>query len=363
MDSKDRLHLHRLGWNEDRERQLDALADPTLVPARVGVEHRGAYGLLGSEVTTARLAGRFRLQADTGDGLPAVGDWVAVQPAAGQGVIHHLFPRSTMLTRRRPWTVQAQVVAANVDQVFVVTAPGADLSPRRIERYLAAIWSSGAQPVVVVNKVDLATDAAAIADDLRAVAPGVALLTTSAATGAGVDQLRAAIPARATAALVGSSGVGKSSLLNRLLGEERQVTTMVRLIDDKGRHTTTRRELVELPEGGWVIDTPGMREFGLHEAGAGLDETFTEVEELARGCRFRDCRHQGEPGCAVAGAVECGTLPPERLASYEKLRREEAYLQRQQDARLQAGTKRRWKEIHKAQRARRRVDPKLREDS
>ena len=169
MDFTERLHS--LGWNEDRQRQLQALADGSLVPARVGVEHRGAYGLLGSEVATAHLAGRFRRETDGDGGYPAAGDWVAVQPAAGDGVIHHLLPRTTVLTRRRPWSQEAQVVAANVDLVLVVTAPGADFSPRRIERYLAAVWSSGARPVVVLNKTDLTPDLDGLQDVVAAVAP------------------------------------------------------------------------------------------------------------------------------------------------------------------------------------------------
>jgi ribosome biogenesis GTPase / thiamine phosphate phosphatase len=356
------ISLHRLGWTVERQRQLEALVGPPLVAARVGVEHRGEYGLLGAEVAQARLAGRFR-QSRAGDGeWPAVGDWVAVQPAGERGIIHHVLPRATVLSRRRPWLMEAQVVAANVDQVFVVTSPGADLSPRRIERYLAAVWASGARPVVVLNKVDLAPDLPGALNTVATACAGVPCLASSATTGSGVDELRAHIPAGGTVVLVGSSGVGKSSLLNRLLGGERQATHEVRFADDKGRHTTTRRELLEVPGLGWVIDTPGMREFGLWEAGQGIGEAFGEIEALAQRCRFRDCLHREEPGCAVAEAVAQGDLAGDRLASFEKLRKEEAFLQRQRDPRTQDRNKQRWKGIHKAQRARRKIDPKLRED-
>lgn len=356
MDSE--ISLSHLGWTPERQRQLDALGDPALVPARVAVEHRGAYGVVGAEAEAAQLAGRFH--HDGGD-WPAVGDWVALQPAGALGIIQHVLPRQTLLTRRRPGLSQAQVVAANVDVVFVVTSPGADLSPRRLERYLAAVWASGARPVVVVNKADLATDLAGIDQAVRAVAAGATCLATSAATGSGLERLRAEIPAGGTVVLVGSSGVGKSTLLNRLLGDQRQATRDVRLADDKGRHTTTRRELLALPGGAWAIDTPGMREFGLWEAASGIDEAFEEIAALAERCRFRDCTHQDEPGCAVAEALAQGRLDPGRMASFEKLRREEAFQQRQSDPHLQDRTKRRWKAIHKGLRARQKVDPKMRD--
>jgi ribosome biogenesis GTPase len=354
----------RLGWNIDRQRQLEELGDPTLVAARVGVEHRGAYGLLASEVSSARLSGRFRQGQGQGEAdWPAVGDWVAVQPAAGGGgVIHQVLPRHSLLERLRPGARQSQVVAANVDVVFVVTSPGRDFNLRRVERYLAVVWASGGRPVVVLNKADLCDDAAGLLRDLGRVGSGIACLATSAASGAGVAELRAQVPPGATGAMVGSSGVGKSSLLNCLLGDARLATGHLRLTDGKGRHTTTRRELLELPGGGCLIDTPGMRELGLWEARQGIDQAFDDVEALAASCRFRDCRHQGEPGCAVAEAVARGVLADDRLASFEKLRREDAFQERQLDPRRQAASKGWSKIIHKQQRARRKVDPKLRDD-
>jgi ribosome biogenesis GTPase / thiamine phosphate phosphatase len=355
--------LRDLGWTPERQRQLEALGDATLLAARVGVEHRGAYGLLGAPVESAQLAGRFRHGGGEGQTIwPAVGDWVAVQAAGGRGLIQHVLPRATVLSRRRPMLVEPQVVAANVDVVFIVTAAGGDLSPRRIERYLAGVWVGGARPVVVLNKADLDPDLPTTLAELETVSAGVTSLATSAASGQGLEELRALIPRGGTVVLVGSSGVGKSSLLNRLLGEERQLTREVRLTDETGRHTTTRRELLELPGAGWLIDTPGMRQFALWDAEEGVGEVFEDIEELARSCRFRDCTHRSEPGCAVAEAIEQGSLSAERLASFEKLRREDAYLQRKRDRSSRNSAKRRWKTIHKDQRARQKVDPKLQED-
>jgi ribosome biogenesis GTPase / thiamine phosphate phosphatase len=347
----------RLGWSSDRQLQLDSLNDPSLVAARVSVEHRGAYGLIGSEVDTARVSGRFRQEEVD---WPAVGDWVAVQREGG--VIKHLLPRTSLLARRRPLAHQAQAVAANIDVVFVVASAERSPNLRRIERYLTVVWASGARPVVVLNKLDLSPDPDGDRRAVEAIAAGVPCVATSAASGAGVDELLAHLPVGVTGAMVGPSGVGKSSLLNRLLGAELQSTGEVRLADAKGRHTTTRRQLFVLPGAGCLIDTPGMRELGLWDAADGIDQTFEDVEALAAGCRFRDCRHQGEPGCAVLAAVAAGELAEGRLASLDKLRREEAFEQRQRDPRANAASKGRWKAIHMQHRARKRVDPKLRDD-
>ena len=349
----------RLGWNAERQIELESLGAPGLVPARVVVEDRGAYGLAGCEVETARPAGRLRR---AGGVWPTVGDWVAVAPVAGAGVIHHVLSRTTLLARKRPGADQAQAVAANVDVVFAVTTAERPPNLRRVERTLVIVAASGARPVVVLNKVDVARDADG---DLRALASatgGAACLATSAATGAGIDALRALLPPGATGAMIGPSGAGKSSLINVLLGGDRLATGAVRVTDAKGRHTTTRRELLELPAGGCLIDTPGMRELGLWDAHDGIERTFAELAELAAACRFRDCRHRGEPGCAIAAALESGALDDARFASFEKLRREGAFQERQRDPRSAAASKGRWKTIHKQQRARRRVDPKLRDD-
>jgi ribosome biogenesis GTPase len=249
-----------------------------------------------------------------------------------------------------------------VDVAFVVTAPGADFSPRRLERYVTAVMAGGARPVIVVNKADLAANLLDLEGEAAAISGGAKFLATSAATGLGVDLLRAEIPAGGTVVLVGSSGVGKSTLLNRLLGEERQLTGGVRLTDDKGRHTTTRRELLQLPGVGWAIDTPGMREFGIWEANEGLDETFDDITALGERCRFRDCGHGAEPGCAVREALEAGTLPRERFESFAKLGKEEAFLRRQSDPTTMGNQKSRWKAIHRGLRARSKVDPKLRDE-
>jgi len=355
----------RLGWTAERKVQLEVLmrdgGGAALAAARVAVEHRGAFGLLGGDVDTARPAGRLRRD---GGAWPAVGDWVAVTASRGgrEGIIHHVLPRTSLLARKRPGANQAQAVAANVDVVFAVTTAERAPNLRRIERTLALIAAGGARPAIVLNKVDLARDAAGDLRALASVSGGAPCLATSAATGAGIDDLRALLPAGATGAMLGPSGAGKSSLVNALLGDARLETGVVRLTDAKGRHTTTRRELLELPGGGCLIDTPGMRELGLWDAGEGIDRAFGDVAEVAAACRYRDCQHRGEPGCAVAAALDSGALDAARFASFEKLRREEAFHDRQHDPRSAAASKGRWKAIHKQQRARSRVDPKLRDD-
>jgi ribosome biogenesis GTPase / thiamine phosphate phosphatase len=349
----------RLGWTPQRQSQLASLADAGLVAARVSVQHRGAYGLLGCEVQSARLPGRLRRDHAGG---PVVGDWVAVRPQAGYGVIEAVLPRAGLLERKRPGANRAQPVAANVDVVFVVTSAERPPNLRRVERAIAMASAGGARPVIVLNKVDLAADPDADIRSLASVSGGALCLATSAANADGIDRLRAELPPGTTGALLGPSGAGKSSLVNALVGAARLAIGPVRLSDGKGRHTTTRRELIELPGAGCLIDTPGIRELGLWNADEGIDATFDDVAAVAASCRFRDCRHRGEPGCAVAAALAAGDLDASRFASFEKLRHEETFVARQQDPRRAVAAKGRSKAIHKQMRARQRVDPKLRDE-
>ena len=353
--------LERLGLTEARLCHLSSLDDPTLVPMRVAVEHRGRFALVGAVALPGELSGRLRYSSDPGE-LPVVGDWVAARISGDLAVIQAVLPRQSRIARRRVGGSPAgQLIAANVDVVFVVTSANHDLNPRRVERYLSVVWSSGARPVVVLTKVDACDDAAEPLATLAQVALGAPILATSALTGAGIEALEAHLGPGVTGAMIGSSGVGKSTLLNALCGAEVQATREVRVGDSKGRHATTRRELVELPCGGLLIDTPGMRELGLWDEGDGTQAAFADIEAVEEDCRFRDCTHSGEPGCAVGEALVAGTLSAERLASRDKLRREELHAARQQDPAEASRGKRRWKQIHMDLRQRRKVDPKLME--
>jgi ribosome biogenesis GTPase len=257
-------------------------------------------------------------------------------------------PRRTQFVRRKSGTESAeQVIAANVDTAFIVSSLNQELRARRVERYLVAAWDSGAMPVVVLTKADLCDDTEAAVGPIRDVAAGAPVEVVSAVTGAGIEGLRKWLQPRRTVVLIGSSGVGKSTLLNTLAGTELLATQDVREADDKGRHTTTHREIFRLPDGVLLLDTPGMRELGLVEAEAGLDETFDDVAELAARCRFRDCSHVAEPGCAVRVAIDAGTLPIERWESYDKLQKEAAYEERRRDVGAALAEKKRWKQIHK----------------
>jgi ribosome biogenesis GTPase len=332
--------LERLGWNPELETEFQPHADAGLAAGRVAVQHRGMYGLYTEEGDLpAEIAGRLLHEGDAAD-LPAVGDWVAYRPLPGEerGIIQAVLPRRTKFSRKTALhATEEQVVAANVDVVFLVMAlTEHDLKPRRLERYLTMAWESGAEPVILLTKKDLCDDLDAALAEVEAVAYGVPIEVVSNVTGEGVEELRKYTTGNRTIALLGSSGVGKSTLVNRLLGEERLVTKEIRESDGRGRHATTHRELILLPEGGLVLDTPGMRELQLWSADEGIGASFGDVEELIAKCRFNDCGHDTEPGCAVRAAIAAGTLPAERFESYEKLQRELEMLARRQDKRAQS---------------------------
>jgi ribosome biogenesis GTPase len=309
--------------------------------------HRAAYDVVvdGGEVVRTRLPGRMvRYEAlDV-----AVGDWVGLF----DGLVRSVLPRRSALVRTSAGlTSQTQTLAANVDVAFVVSSLGPDLEPRRLERYLVTIWESGASPEIVLTKADRFEDPWEMVAEVEAVALGVPVWVVSAVTGDGVDALRARVEPGLTAVLIGSSGVGKSILVNRWLGSEVLATQETRADDDEGRHTTTHRELLVLPGGGMVVDTPGIRELQLAVAdSSALDETFADVEELAAECRFNDCAHDSEPGCAVRAALADGTLPGDRFASWLKLQRELRSIAIRTDARLRKEERKRWHQLTEAAR-------------
>lgn len=340
--------LEHLGFSDFFAAQFADLQRPDLVPARIAADGQSVWPLAGSQAALGELTGKLR-HGLSHEQRPAVGDWVAVVDGPDRAIIHHILPRRTALIRRAAsLDAVGQVIAANVDLFGIVTSANQDLNPRRIERYLAAVWESGASPMIVLNKVDLAPSVAPLRAILDEVALAVPVVEVSAATGAGLPDLQAALAPGKTVAFIGSSGVGKSSLVNRLLGRQVQVVSDIREDDARGRHTTTRRELLTLPTGAVLIDTPGMRELGLTDDTSGVDAAFADIAELAAGCRFNDCRHEGEPGCAVRVALTDGALSPERWENYRKLQREAAAYEARQDPVLATERRRQWKLITKS---------------
>jgi ribosome biogenesis GTPase len=347
------MDLHTLGWSSFFAAQVAGDDNQDLTPARVIQQHRDRWVVQNADGTSsARISGRFRHQVDSNGTFPAVGDWVLVHGESGTDWV--MIDR--VLTRRSSFSRQAagpsdraieQVVAANIDIVFLVAGLDGNFNLRRLERYLTVAWDSGATPQIVLNKTDLCDNVQGCIDQVEKVAPAVTIHAVSAASCDNIESIRAAIPSGRTAAFLGSSGVGKSSLINALLGEERQSVAEVSSEGSRGRHTTTSRELILLPEGGIVIDTPGMRELQIWADEASLGRTFEDIERVAQYCRFADCSHLHEPGCAVRAAIESGELEESRFDSYRKQLREIRFQRRRQDTTAARAEQEKWKKITK----------------
>jgi ribosome biogenesis GTPase len=341
--------LERLGFGPHFQAAFEPYAAEGLAPGRVTVQHRGAYVLCAETgELSAEPSGRLRHDG----GRPVSGDWVAFRENQGgaPATIHAVLPRRTAVSRKTAWqAVEEQVLAANVDVVFLVAALNGDLNLRRLERYLATAWESGADPAIILNKSDLCEEVPERMAEVEAVALGVPTHAVSCVTGEGIDELRPYFEGDRTGALLGSSGVGKSTLINCLLGTEELAVQEVRR-DGRGRHTTTTRELVLLPEGGLVLDTPGMRELQLWNVDEGLSAAFGDVESLAADCRFRDCGHDREPGCEVKRALADGTLDRARFLGYRKLQRELRALELKQDKRARSDERKRRRQFARARR-------------
>jgi ribosome biogenesis GTPase / thiamine phosphate phosphatase len=323
--------LSSWGWDDTFENAWRALDMKGVSPVRVVEDRRAAYRAVGEAGdVTLTLSGRFRHGMKGRTGFPAVGDWAAasLQPAERKGTIQALLPRRTVIVRKAAGEQdEAQILGANVDVMFIVSSLNKDFNPRRVERYLALAAESGAKPVILLSKADLCADPAAVAASVALHSAGAPVVVTSAVAGIGMEDLSPHLAPGRTAVLLGSSGVGKSTIINRLLGEDSLVTAGVRVGDDRGRHTTTFRKIFQLASGALLMDTPGLRELELWKEGEGEAEVptvFTDVEAFVAGCRFRDCAHDSDAGCAVRAAVEAGTLDPARYQNFLKMRREAA---------------------------------------
>ncbi len=347
--------LTHLGWDPAIEDQFAPFAADCLEPARVAVEQRGAYLLYTARGERwAELSGRLRHGVGGRGELPAVGDWVAIADPDGaeRALVQAVLPRRTKFSRMAATDggdAVEQIVAANVDVVFLTAGLDGDFNPRRLERYLTLGWESGAAPVVVLTKADLCADVEAALLDVEPVAIGVPVHAVSNVTGEGVDALAQYFAEGRTVAALGSSGVGKSSLVNRLAGEELMATGDLRA-DGRGRHTTTHRQLLLLPGGGLFLDTPGMRELRLWESEEGLATAFDDVAAAAASCRFSDCSHEREPDCGVRAAIANGTLDRDRYDSWRKLQNELRWLAVKQDAQLRSEARKERRRFARSQR-------------
>jgi len=351
--------IEQYGWSDALAATFAPHAQAGYAPGRVILQHRDGYRVATQEGEfRAKASGRLRHEAGE-VGHPAVGDWVALSLNLNDrsAAIHAILPRRTAFVRRAADSARRiQILAANIDVVFVVTSMNADLNPRRIQRYLAAAWESGARPVVVLTKSDLCIDSQEQAERIAALQVDCPVLTASARQGLGIEALRAQVKPGETCVLIGSSGVGKSTLVNAFLNEERMATQPIRASDDQGRHTTSHRQLIPLPGGGLILDTPGIREVGLIDAEDGVGAVFDDVEQLIQACRFTNCSHTNEPGCAVQAAMADGTLAPSRWAHFQKLTLELAEAGDKAERAAKAAERRRLGGLQRVYRATKRND-------
>lgn len=348
------MNLNPLQLNEFFAKQLQALQQKhsDKIVGRIVLEHKHSYRVLTEKGEwLATVSGAFDFQAFSRTDYPAVGDYVLVEQMQGEerAIIHHLFERSSKFVRKMAGLeVDEQIVAANVDIIMLVMSLNADFNVRRLERYLVAAWDSGATPVIVLTKADVCEDVANYVREVEQIALGVDVYVVSAISGEGIEALNAILLGGKTAALLGSSGAGKSTLTNALLMKDQMKVSDIREDDAKGRHTTTHRELVALPNGAFLIDTPGMRELQLWDQAQSLSTSFSDIEQLALQCRFRDCTHKREPGCAIRQAIDVGELQVDRLNSYFKLQRELAYMEQKTNSAAKLAEKRKWKQLSKS---------------
>ncbi|WP_409251084.1 ribosome small subunit-dependent GTPase A [Bacillus sp. SCS-153A] len=332
------------------QEKINQLKDTTLTVGRVMSQQKGVYTLISLKGEfQAKLTGRFYYHAQTTEELPAVGDWVAFKSFDHeQAMIEKVLPRSSKFSRKKAGDeAEEQIIAANIDYLFIVSSLNGDLNLNRLERYLLLCWESGASPVIILSKMDLCENLQERISEVEAIAMGVPVLPVSSLEHSGLDQLHSYLSNGKTVALVGSSGVGKSTLLNSLIGESLQAVQEIREKDSKGQHTTTYREMFLLDNGAFIIDTPGMRELQMWEGDEGISMQFKDIEEYAEHCRFRDCQHEEEPHCGIKNAIHQGFLSEERYRSYQKLLKEIEYSKRRADKRLQSLERKKWKKIGK----------------
>ena len=349
--SFDRTLLQQYGWNDFFEATFTPLAEQGFVPGRVALEYNQFYRVLTEKgELLAEITGKLKHEAASRADLPAVGDWVALRlvEAENKATLHAVLPRRSKFARKTKGSkTEEQIVGTNIDTIFLVTSLNQDFNPRRIERYLTIAWDSGASPVVLLTKTDLCDDLGNKLEEVLEVSSGVPVHAVCAIQGEGLEELEQYFKPGQTVALIGSSGVGKSTLINRLIGFERQIVKEVRDHDDRGLHTTRHRELILMPNGALVLDTPGMRELQLWDADEGIETTFEDIEEIATSCYFTNCKHETEPRCAVRTAIETGTLDAGRFENYLKMQRELNHLARRQDQFAQRVERHRVKKLTK----------------